>query len=271
MYPIFFATPWFNVYAYGTMMAIGYMVGTLIILREVRRDGIEPEPIFDMLLMQMVVGVFGARLLYLLEYGGPSAGTIPGFFDFQQGGLTFYGAVISSFFFDLIFLKFKRIPFWKVMDSVGMGLAVGMIFARTGCFLNGCCHGIFCPWPWGVIFPRVSDQPLHPTQLYEASAGFLLYVMLRMAKPRQRSYGQLFVGFLMGYAAFRFIIEFWRGDNPIFLFHMTMSQIISLLSLAVCGMAFRFFENHPELRVPPEVSSEKRGNSPAGSKRKKSR
>ncbi|MBF0498928.1 MAG: prolipoprotein diacylglyceryl transferase [Candidatus Riflebacteria bacterium] len=255
MYPIFFSTPWFNVYAYGTMMAIGYTFGTILILREVSREGIDAESIFDMLLLQMVVGVAGARILYLLEYSDPTTGSVPGFFDFERGGLTFYGAVISSILFDLVFLKFKRIPFWRVMDVVGpVGIPIGVIFGRIGCFLNGCCYGVACSYPWGVVFPRVSEHPLHPVQLYEVFAGLLLFFGLRSLRHRRRSYGQLFVGSLMGYAAIRFLLEFWRGDNPPFLAGMTLAQVIGLVLIAGGIVTLRIFDRLPELRVPVGVA-----------------
>ena len=254
MYPILLTTPWFNVYSYGLMMAVGYAIGTWVILREVDRDGLPSEPVFDMLLLQMVVGVLGARLLYLLEYSSQLA-TVPSFFDFEKGGLTFYGAVISSFVFDLLFLKFKGLPFWRVMDSVGIGLAVGMIFARTGCFLNGCCFGVACGYPWGVVFSKVSPTPVHPTQLYEAFGGFLLFVLMKSLQHRRRSYGHLFLGFIAGYAIFRFLLEFWRGDNPVFLLGMSLSQVLGLVLLQGVALVWTQISRSPELRVLPGTSA----------------
>ena len=252
MHPILWSTPWFNVYSYGLMMAVGYAIGTWIILREVERDGLPAEPVFDMLLLQMVVGIIGARLLYLLEYSSQLP-TVPAFFDFEKGGLTFYGAVISSFVFDLVFLKIKGLPFWRVMDCVGIGLAVGMIFARTGCFLNGCCYGLPCAYPWGFVFPKVSATALHPTQLYEALGGFLLFLLLKTAQPRRRSYGHLFLGFIAGYAVFRFSLEFWRADNPVFLLGMSLSQVLGLAILPGVALVWWRIEQTPELRVFPET------------------
>ena len=68
MYPILFSTPWFNVYSYGLLIALGYTLGTVLILREARRDGLDANAIFDMLLLQLIVGICGSRLLFVLEY-----------------------------------------------------------------------------------------------------------------------------------------------------------------------------------------------------------
>jgi len=238
MKPILLVTPWFNVYSYGLFLAIGYTIATFWIIREAVRNGMPGETIFDMLLLQLVVGVFGARLLYVSEYGvgtGPGAG----FFAFERGGLTFYGAVISSFTFDILYLKWLRLPFWRVMDAVGFGLPLGISIARLGCFFNGCCHGIETNQSWGVVFPRVGYTPVHPTQIYESIACLGLFVTLQLLRRRRRAYGEVILAALGGYGILRFFIEFWRGDNPIFAFHMTLSQVLGIVIalLAAAGIA----------------------------------
>jgi len=233
MYPILFSTQWFNVYSYGLFLAIGYTIATIWIIREAVWNQLPGEAVFDMLLMQLVVGVLGARLLYVSEYG---AGAGAGFFAFERGGLTFYGAVISSFIFDILYLKWRRLPFWRVMDAVGFGLPLGTAIARIGCFLNGCCHGVECSQPWGVIFLRVGYTPVHPTQLYEAAACLVLFIALQVLRKRRQAYGEVILTALGGYGALRFIIEFWRGDNPIFAYGFTLSQLIGAV-IAISAVA----------------------------------
>ena len=99
MHPILLSTPWFNVYSYGLLLAIGYTAGTIWIVHEASRDRLPTESVFDMLLFQLVVGVFGSRVLYILEYA-PQLFTPTGIIAVESGGLTYYGAVISSLVFD---------------------------------------------------------------------------------------------------------------------------------------------------------------------------
>ncbi len=250
MVPILLETPWFNVYSYGLLLALGYTVGTLWILHEAKREGLPAETVFDMLLLQMIVGLFGSRLLFIWEYA-PDKMTLAGILAFESGGLTFYGAVISSLVFDLLFLKFMRLPFWRVMDCVGFGLPLGMAVARIGCFLNGCCHGLPCAWSWGVVFPRVGDSPVHPTQLYESGAGLAIFLLLQRWRPRRRNYGEGFTACMGLYGVFRFLVEFWRGDNPIFAMGMTLSQWVGVGMAAGSVMAWHLIGRTPDLRVVP--------------------
>lgn len=252
MYPIFWATPWFNIYSYGLLIALGYSLGTYIIIREARKEALPAEAIFDMLLLQLIVGICGSRLLFLLEYA-PEKLNFKDFFAFEQGGLTFYGSLISSFIFDLLYLKFRRIPFWKVMDCIGFGMPAGIAVARLGCFLNGCCYGTECSMPWGVTFPLVGPAPLHPTQLYESGAAFLTFAILMSLRKFRRNYGEVFLLSTALYSFFRFFIEFFRAENPVVFMGMKLSQIIALALIFCCFLIRQKIEQSKKLRILPDT------------------
>ena len=250
MYPIVLSTPWFNVYSYGLFIAIGYTVGTIWILHEAKRSKVPPEPVFDMLLLQLVVGITGSRILYLLEYSTEPL-TFNRIVSVEQGGLTFYGAVISSFVFDFLFLKFKRLPFWQVMDCVGMGLPLGILFARIGCLLNGCCYGTPTETPFGMVFSVLKDNTQrHPTQIYESLAGLLIFVVLQVYHPKRKNYGEAFFASMGLYGFLRFLIEFFRADNPVVILGLTMSQLIGLSAVVLSVAAWKIIGRTPGLRIP---------------------
>ena len=103
---------------------------------------------------------------------------------------------------------------------------------------------------WGVVFPGSGDVARHPSQLYEAVLeGAVLFGLLFLLSRRdiiaQRS-GVLTAAFLMGYAVFRFCIEWVREpDMQIGLLPMgiTMGQLLSvpmfLLGLGLCLWAVK--------------------------------
>jgi len=231
---------------------MGYTLGTGWILFEAWREKLSPETIFDMLLLQLIVGVCGSRFLYLIEYNDFWKNPML-FFEFERGGLTFYGAVISSIVFDFLFIKYKRLPFWQVMDCIGMGLPLGIMISRLGCFLNGCCHGGPCNYSWGVIFPKVSPVPLHPTQIYESLAGFAIFIFLQMFRKRRKNYGESFVVCMGLYGFLRGIIEFWRTDNPVFISGFTLSQCIGAGMVLSAIAAWKIIGKSSLLRIFPHV------------------
>src|SRR4030095_12183063 len=94
---------------------------------------------------------------------------------------------------------------------------------RFGCFFAGCCYGRPTTVPWAVTFtdPFAAanvgtplNQPLHPTQVYEAGAELLILVLLLATERKGRTFpGRTFWGYMFLYALSRFIIEFYRGDE----------------------------------------------------------
>lgn len=100
-----------------------------------------------------------------------------------------------------------------IVPSVGLGIAI----ARLGCFLNGCCFGTRCAWPWCVALPKPSyiwhlhlvtgrlpqdalfSLPVHPLPLYFAAAGLLVMAIGLWLGPRKRYDGQVA---LLGVLAF---------------------------------------------------------------------
>lgn len=254
MYPILLSTPWFNIYTYGLLIAAGYTLGTIWILHEAKKDALNTEAIFDMLIIQLIVGICGSRLLFLVEYT-PDKLTFSDFFAFEQGGLTFYGAVISSFIFDLLYLKVRKLPFWRVMDCIGFGLPLGIMLARLGCFFNGCCYGTACNYPWGVEFANAGPGLHHPTQLYESASGLLIFIAMQWFKPLRRNYGEAFLASMSLYGLFRFFIEFFRAENPQVFMGLKLSQLIAIGAIFFSGIAWRLIIKQHKHRIMPDTAT----------------
>ncbi len=251
MYPILFTTPWFNVYSYGLFIALGYTLGTVLILRAARQEGLNADAIFDMLLLQLIVGICGSRLLFVLEYT-PEKLNFRDFLAFEQGGLTFYGAVISSIIFDLLYLKYRKMPFWQVIDCIGYGLPAGIALARLGCLLNGCCYGTSCNLPWAMPFAAAGTGTYHPTQLYESLGALFIWYLLYRLRPWRRNYGEVFLACMASYGFLRFFIEFVRAENPVFMAGMTMAQLIGLLMIAGAYVTWKKIAAGRRQRILPD-------------------
>jgi len=48
------------------------------------------------------------------------------------------------------------LPGLALCDLITPSMALGLALGRIGCFLNGCCYGDLCEWPWAVQFPEQS-------------------------------------------------------------------------------------------------------------------
>jgi phosphatidylglycerol:prolipoprotein diacylglycerol transferase len=96
-------------------------------------------------------------------------------------------------------------------------IALGSVFGRIGCLLNGCCYGRECDLPWAIHFPpghQTYPHGVHPTEVYDSLLNLVLYLALAWLYRRKTFDGEVFAAYLVGYAIFRSIVEIFRGDYP---------------------------------------------------------
>jgi phosphatidylglycerol:prolipoprotein diacylglycerol transferase len=121
-------------------------------------------------------------------------------------------------------------------DLFAPSVALGLSFARIGCFMAGCCYGKETVLPWAVTFTHPQSLArlgvrLHPTQLYEAAGCLALFLFLTWMEKKKSYEGEIFWLFLLVYSLLRFLIEFFRDDPRGFLFgtFLSTSQAIGVL------------------------------------------
>jgi phosphatidylglycerol:prolipoprotein diacylglycerol transferase len=139
----------------------------------------------------------------------------------------------------LIYIRRVGLPLWTTCDVFAPGIALGHVIGRFGCFFAGCCFGKPTSLPWAITFtdPFAAanvgtplNVPLHPTQLYEAGAEFLILALLLSTERLGRRFaGRTFWLYMLLYAVSRFVIEFFRGDERGAVGVLSTSQFISVL------------------------------------------
>src|SRR4029453_16824078 len=99
--------------------------------------------------------------------------------------------------------------------------------------------------PWGQ-----RADPVHPTQLYETAAAVAFFFILSwFYQKKRKAQGEVFLLMCMLYGAWRFVIEFNRGDaRPAWLGELSYSQVVSLALFVGAGI-WMFL---PRSRPPPE-------------------
>jgi len=222
MHPEVLHVGFLHLRSYGLMMAIAFVVGTSLSLREARRLSLDEDNVVNVILDTLVASVLGARMLYVLEHLGEFRREWTSVLALWQGGLTLYGGVVAGTFAGLVAARRMGLPGWVTADALTPAFALGTLFGRIGCFLNGCCYGRPTSLPWGVVFPPDSfatlefgNQPVHPSQLYAALTGLLLFVFFQSARRRFQVPGVMFWTFIVLFAIIRVPLDFtrtWEND-----------------------------------------------------------
>lgn len=216
-------------------------------------------------LLAIVGGMLGARIWYSAQYG-------PG-----SSGMSSYGFVTGAVIVAVLCWKLRGdgSKMGDLPDAAAPAVLLGAALVRVGCFIHGCCYGKPSGVAWAITYgpstPAYKSQlsqgliqifapsslPVHPTQLYEAffaialSAAFLLGGRsLRL--PRHG----LFLLTAALYAAFRFFLEFLRGDSGgLHLGPLTFAQCtsVAVLLVALALMSSRIRAERPA--KGPEVEA----------------
>jgi len=236
-----------HIRSYGLMLAVAFLVGTWVSLAEARRRGLDEDRVVTVILAALVAAILGARGLYVLEHVTEFKREWGNAFALWQGGLTLYGGVVLGTMVGLASARRLGLPMWTVADTLTPAIALGTMFGRIGCFLNGCCYGRPTKVPWGVVFPPGSfaalefgSEPLHPSQLYFALAGLFLFALTWSLRRRLAVPGTLFWTFIILFALIRIPLDFTRAYEPSALalsvagVSVTESQVTSL-ALALFG------------------------------------
>lgn len=250
MHPIAFHLGTLPIRWYGLMMATAFFAGLWTATRRARATAISTDTIADLTLWLMAGSILGARIVYVTTYWNQEFANQPfsEVFMIQHGGLVFYGGLLGAISVGGGYLRWKKLPFWQVADIMAPSIALGSVFGRIGCLLNGCCYGRVCSLPWAITFtnPQAHElsgtplqTPLHPTELYDALLNLLLYLGLAWGFRRRRFDGQIFALYLVGYAICRSTVELFRGDYPADHIHAGLFTSAQLLSapIFVAGLA----------------------------------
>lgn len=247
MQPVLFTIGKISIFSWGLMLAIAVIVAIIGISRLFDKAGYERDMVLDLVMLCVIFGIIGARIAYVFTYDWAAFLSHPAIlFSLQDGGIrgmAWYGGLVGGLIPFTIYLHRKKLSFWVVADMFAPYLALGYALVRIGCFLNGCCYGNITESACGVVFPAVDAYHRHPTQLYSSALNVLLFVFLIRFYPRRRFPGQVFLLYIIGYAIYRFIVEFFRASE-IFIGVLSIGQVYTLGLLALGLLAYYWRKSH---------------------------
>jgi phosphatidylglycerol---prolipoprotein diacylglyceryl transferase len=235
--------PTITLHTYGLLLAIAFIAGLWVASREAKRQGLDAGRVTDMAIWVLIAGLIGAKvLLVLVDFHYYQRSPRELWSIFQSGGV-FYGGLIGGALVAWWYARRHGLRAWSTADALAPGVVLGQAIGRLGCFAAGCCWGKPTSLPWAVTFTDVyasravgtpMDTPLHPSQLYESAAAFLIFAFLLWLLPRKRFHGQVTLAYVALYSAVRFGLEFLRGDperGSWFSGALSTSQVVAIVLL----------------------------------------
>lgn len=150
------------------------------------------------------------------------------------------------------------------LPFIPIGIAIAHAFGRLGCFFGGCCYGkpdadfgIACADGFSELLQmNMSGVKVVPLQLFEMSFLFILAGCMAFLYFRYK-FDYNFGVYAIAYGIWRFVIEFYRGDDrgSFVGTALSPSQFWSIIMILV-GVGYFFLQyyvlakhmKHPELQ-----------------------
>lgn len=228
MHPVLISIGIISVHAWGFMLSLAVITAIFGLRKMFKQAGYDPDSVIDLVLILIIAGILGCRLLYIVLYERQefiaNPWSVLSVHNGGIGGLVWYGVFLFAVPLFIWFSKRKGYHIWEIMDMLAPYLALGYALVRIGCFLAGCCYGEITNSALGVVFPNVDSYHRYPTQLFSSALNFLLFIYLIYYYPRRKFSGQVFIIYLMGYSVYRFIVEYFR-ESLINIGPFTMGQV----------------------------------------------
>lgn len=250
---------------FGLAVLAAFVVAQIVAQHELKRRGYSPEPVGDMIFAAVVGSLLGAKLYFVVLTG--DIDTL-----FSRGGFVFWGGLIGGILAVTIVVVKRKLGFWRMADVAGLAIMPAYAVGRTGCWAVGDDYGR--PWdsPFAVRFPEgappstaqnmqemfgipvPADVPpttvlaVHPTQLYEVTMAFILFLILWRLRDHKHAEGWLMGVYCVMAGVERFIVEFFRAKDDRFFGVLTVAQVIALVFIAI-GIAVMAMRS----RVTPEA------------------
>ncbi len=247
----------FTLHTYGLMLAIAFFTGLILTLAEAKRTNQDPDLYGGLFLGLLLSAVLGSRIAFVAFFWEDFKDSPLSALNLGSGGLMYFGGVLFGLGFLVLYVKAKRAPLLKVLDTIAPGLAIGYAIARIGCLGAGCCYGRPAEGAFGIVFTdpkclvpmHLRGVPLYPTQFLELLNGLVCFGVLWFSRTRVKKEGVLSAVFLILFGVFRFLIEFLRGDvRGAFLLGMSESQLASFIQALIGLGLLAYVRNRPTPR-----------------------
>ncbi|MBQ7223939.1 MAG: prolipoprotein diacylglyceryl transferase [Clostridia bacterium] len=241
--------------SYWLMLVLG-VLSAIFVFRFLSTKTKLPDKAYDYYAFAAVASI-AAGLVFAMLFQSFYNFAETGVFKLQ--GLTFMGGLIGGAATFIAFaLSTKngmiRKCFFPVAEIAVPCICVAHCLGRIGCFLAGCCYGVESEF--GIFFPTLGKTVI-PTQLIEAIFLALLFALLLFFTLKNNLKGFNLPFYCIGYAIFRFIIEFFRADpRGAFLGFLSPSQVQSIVFLLI-GIALLVLRiKKPSLYEMPQEEKE---------------
>jgi phosphatidylglycerol:prolipoprotein diacylglycerol transferase len=244
-HPLSYQVGPFQLTGFGLAVLLAFVIAQITTGEALTERGRDPSVTSDCIIAAVVGGLVGAKVYYAILTGDVSN-------LFHRSGFVFWGGLIGGVVSTAALVKVKGWSVPQISDACAPGLAAAYSIGRTGCWAVGDDYGR--PWqsPWAVAFPEGAPPStaenlsqlfhvqvpagvapatvlsVYPTQLFEVTLGFVMFLILWRFRNHRHAAGWLFGFYFLLAGVERFLIEFMRAKDDHIIGPFTTAQYIAI-------------------------------------------
>ena len=246
---------------YGVIIGFGVICAFTLMSLIMKKDGDNPDDIYDAGMWILGLGLVGARLYYVIFSWDYYKDNLTSIINIREGGLAIYGGVLAGLITAFVWCRVKKKNLFAFLDIAALGALTGQIIGRWGNFTNrevfgGYSDNLFAMrLPIDAVRSRDISADLqahivegtnyiqvHPTFLYESFSNLVLLILIIIFRKKKKFDGECVLWYMGGYGIIRFFIEGIRTDQLKFAgTDLAVSQCLGMILFIVSASLITFF------------------------------
>lgn len=222
---------------YGILIASAVLIGTVLAVREVERQGWDPDKYLNIILVCVPAAILGARLYYVAFEWGYYRYHPQEILATWQGGMAIHGGLIGAILAGYFMTRRYELNFLRALDIAAPSIILGQAIGRWGNFFNQEAYGYEVDpqrVPWAMY---IDGAYRHPTFLYESLWNLGIFIFLLWFRRKENlKHGDVFFLYAILYSVGRFFIEGLRTDSLMLTATLRTAQVVSAAVIVAAGI-----------------------------------
>jgi phosphatidylglycerol:prolipoprotein diacylglycerol transferase len=242
----------------GLVIIAGFWLGLDFTARNAFRFSVNPNHLYNLILLMGVSGIVGGRITYAIRYWDIFSTNLYSLLSRDLSMFDISGGMALAIIAGIIYGQRRQMALLPTLDSFTPFLAVMGVTIALAHLAAGSAFGTPADLPWSL---SLWGARRHPSQIYEliAATGILILTWPNHSPLRNHKPGMYFLAFLAMTSGARLFLEGFRGDSQVIIYGIRSAQIISWFILASSLIGMLYITRKAKPGDPGENNSDPEG------------
>lgn len=236
-------------FSYGLIIAGAFVLGSFLLWKNSKKEGLEPDAVFDWIILILIFGIIFGRLVFIAEHFNVYSEDIFRWIHFIRfPGISSKGLILGGLLVSILYFRKIKQNIWIYLDLAVLPLLYVWFLAQTACMINGCVEASGFKMPGEFVLLGFKDM-VYPVNLYYLmTILFQIYIFKYLKKIKfedvltiksdddksrnKPRHGIVFLIFIILYFSSGLILENFLA-NTLYLMNVSLKLVFNLAGLLI--------------------------------------